>query len=347
VQTPGVGEAFKGTIREIYNAGSRAAGLTRQLLAFSRKQVLQPKVLDLNLVVAENETMLRPLIGERIRLEVVLNAKAGMVNADPSQIAQVLLNLAVNARDAMPNGGRLLIRTEDVDLDPSAHGAGFRPADLGERPSPGPYVSLSVADTGVGMDEHTVSHIFEPFFTTKPIGEGTGLGLATVFGIVKQSKGYVTVQSAPGQGSTFHIFLPRAGGTPEPSSGIEPRELTGKETILVVEDQPEVLGLVTSVLKQFGYNVLGSTSPQESLVLMRDYPGSIHLVITDVIMPGMTGRQLSEEVERIRPGIRILFMSGYTRSEIDREGLLDEGLQFLQKPFTAEALAERVRAVLS
>jgi len=347
VKNPHLGESFKVTIREIFNAGSRAAGLTRQLLTFSRKQMIQPRVLDLNVVVAENEGMLRPLIGERIRLEIVLNAKAGMVHADPSQITQVLMNLAVNAKDAMPSGGRLLIRTEDVDVDASSYEEGVRPAKMGEYPIPGPYVSLSVADTGVGMDENTLCHIFEPFFTTKGVGEGTGLGLSTVFGIVKQSKGYVTVQSVPDQGTTFHILLPRAEGAPEPAPDIGPRQLAGKETILVVEDEPEVLTLVTSALRQFGYRVLAAASPQESLSLLRDYPDSIHLVITDIIMPGMTGRQLASEMERIRPGVRILFMSGYTRSEIGQEGVLDEGLHFLQKPFTPEVLAEQVRAVLS
>ena len=347
VRNPRMGEPFKETLREIFNAGSRAAALTRQLLAFSRKQVLQPKVLDLNAVVAENESMLRRLIGERIRLEAVLNAKAGMVNADPSQMCQVLINLAVNSRDAMPNGGRLLIRTEDVEMDGAPYEEGFPLSHAGERPAPGPYVSLSVSDNGVGMDEKTLCHIFEPFYTTKPIGQGTGLGLATVFGIVKQSKGYVTVQSGLGQGSTFHIFLPRAHGTPEPAPETGTPQLAGKETILVVEDQAEVLALVTSVLRQFGYRVLGTAYAQESLTLLRDDPGAIQLVITDVIMPGMTGRELAGEMRRIRPEIRILFMSGYTHSEIGKEGLQAEGLHFLQKPFTPQALAERVRAVLS
>jgi signal transduction histidine kinase/CheY-like chemotaxis protein len=347
VRNPHLGAAFKVTIQEIFNAGSRAAGLTRQLLAFSRKQILQPRVLDLNLVVAENESMLRPLIGERIRLEIVLDAKAGMVHADPSQITQVLMNLAVNAKDAMPLGGRLLMRTEDVEVNAPPYGEGMQPAELGEYPVPGPYVCLVVGDTGAGMDEDTLCHIFEPFFTTKAVGEGTGLGLSTVFGIVKQSKGYVTVQSAPGQGTTFHIFLPRAAGTPTPEPDTGPQQLAGEETILVVEDEPEVLALVTSVLRQFGYRVLAAASPQESLSLLRDYRDPIHLVITDIVMPGMTGRQLASEMERIRPGVRILFMSGYTRSELGQEGVLDEGLHFLQKPFTPEALAQRVRAVLS
>jgi signal transduction histidine kinase len=344
---PGIGEPLKRTVEEICNAGSRAAELTRQLLAFSRKQVLQPRVLDLNSVVAETEGMLRRLLGERIQLEVGLGAKAGLVKADPTQITQVLMNLVVNAKHAMPEGGRLLIRTADVEVDGFPHNERWQYVDRRERPSPSPYVLLTVVDEGVGMDEQTVDHIFEPFFTTKGVGEGTGLGLSTVFGIVKQSKGYITVRSAPGRGSTFEILLPRAAGTPEPAPDAGARNLAGQETILVVEDQPEVLDLVTVVLRQFGYSVLRATGPQESLALMRDHPGEIHLVITDVIMPGMTGRQLAAEMERIRPGIRILFMSGYSGSEIDEEGLLDEGLQFIQKPFTAEALAQRVRAVLS
>jgi signal transduction histidine kinase/CheY-like chemotaxis protein len=346
---PDLGESLKSTIQEICNAGSRAAALTRQLLAFSRKQVLQPRVIDLNSVVAETEGLLRRLMGERIQLEVDLKAKAGMVNADPAQIAQVLLNLAVNGRDAMPDGGRLLIRTSDDNesVDGCRHGECSWFDDDVERESRGSYVSLSVADEGAGMDEQTLPHIFEPFFTTKDIGKGTGLGLSTVFGIVKQSKGCIIVQSAPGQGSTFHVFLPRASGTPKPAPSNGRRDLTGKETILVVEDQPEVLALVTTVLKQFGYSVLGSTDPKESLALMRDNLGTIQLVITDMIMPGMSGRQLAAEMERIQPGIRILFMSGYTHSELDKEGLIDNGLHFIQKPFTPEALAEKVRAVLA
>jgi signal transduction histidine kinase len=347
---PDVGESLKSTITEICKAGSRAAAVTRQLLAFSRRQILQPRVVDLNSVVAETEGMLQRLMGERIRLEVELKAKPGMVNADPAQITQVLLNLAANARDAMPHGGRLLIRTSDdnkrnVDGCPQGEGSWF--GDEVERDSRGSYVSLSVADEGMGMDEQTLSHIFEPFFTTKDIGKGTGLGLATVFGIVKQSKGCISVQSAPGQGSAFQIFLPRASSTPEPGPGEGPRDLAGKETILVVEDQPEVLALVKTVLTQFGYSVLGSTDPQESLALMRDNLGTIQLVITDMIMPGMSGRQVAAEMERIQPGIRILFMSGYTHSEIDKEGLIENGLHFIQKPFTPEALAEKVREVLA
>jgi two-component system cell cycle sensor histidine kinase/response regulator CckA len=269
------------------------------------------------------------------------------VNADPTQITQVLMNLVLNAKHAMPHGGRVLIRTVDINLDgyPPREGSHF--VDPGERPLPGPYVSLSVADEGVGMDEQTVSHIFEPFFTTKGIGEGTGLGLATVFGIVKQSKGHITVQSAPGQGSTFDIFLPRADGLPEPASEAGPRELAGNETILVIEDEPEVLAFVKTALRQFGYDALGATGPEEGLALLRDHPGKIDLLIIDVVMPGMTARQLAEEMERIRPGIRILLMSGYTESEIFKEGLLDEGLLFVQKPFTAEELAQKVREALS
>jgi signal transduction histidine kinase/CheY-like chemotaxis protein len=347
LKNPTLGESFKRTIKEIANAGSRAAGMTAQLLAFSRRQVLQPRVIDLNSVIAGTESMLRRLIGERIRLEVALKSEAGMVHADPTQITQVLMNLAVNAKDAMPEGGRLLIHTADVDMDAHFQTQSSRLDAQDERPSPGPYVSLSVTDEGAGMDEETLSHIFEPFFTTKRVGQGTGLGLATVFGIVKQSRGHITVQSAPGRGSAFHIFLPRAAGTPEPQRAAPSPDLTGKETILVVEDQPEVLALVMSVLRQFGYDVLGAKDPHQSLALMRDHQGAVDLVLTDVIMPGMTGRQLAAEMERMRPGIRILFMSGYSNSELDREGLHEAGLEFIQKPFTPEVLAAKVRSVLA
>jgi two-component system, cell cycle sensor histidine kinase and response regulator CckA len=339
---PDIPSAVRADAEYIRKAAERTAAVTAQLLAFSRRQVLRPQVLDLNGVLETFRPVLQRTMGEDCAVTLRLEPALGHVKADLGQLEQVLLNLALNARDAMPRGGALSVETSSTELSQGSAGP-----DHGIAVRPGRYVLLAVSDTGHGMDRATLAHVFEPFFTTKGVGEGTGLGLSTVFGIVKQSKGYVTVQSAPGQGTTFRIFLPRATGTPEPAPDTGPRQLAGKETILVVEDQTEVLALVTSVLRQFGYSVLEAASPQQSLTLMKDFPDSIDLIITDIIMPGMTGRQLAGEMERIRPGVRILFMSGYTRSELGQEGVLDEGLHFLQKPFTPEALAERVRAVLS
>jgi signal transduction histidine kinase len=347
----GLSEFSRKNVTEIRNAGKRAASLTLQLLAFSRKQVLQPRVLDLNSVALETEIMLRRLIGENIQLEVNLDPSACMARADPSQMTQVLMNLSVNARDAMPGGGTLTISTTQAVLNGHSNGRAWHPAGPGEGPAPGPYVLLSVIDTGSGMDEATRAHIFEPFFTTKDVGKGTGLGLSTVFGIVRQSKGYIRVQSEPGKGSAFTICLPRVeagmGCAAAEAQKADSPGANGHETILIVEDQSQVRSLVRRVLQQWGYVTLEASSAYEGLTLLKDHTDPIELMITDVVMPGMTGVRLAEEVKRTRPEIKVLFMSGYTHSEIDHDGLLHEGVEFIQKPFTPDALAAKVRAVLA
>ncbi len=325
----------------IQEAADRAAALTRQLLAFSRKQVLQPKVLAPNELVAGMAKMLRDLIGEDIELRTVLGPGLGQVKADPGQLEQVILNLAVNARDAMPHGGRFLIETANAELDkafarhhPGAH--------------PGRYVMLAVNDTGVGMDAETRAHIFEPFFTTKGPGSGTGLGLATVYGVVKQSGGYIWVDSEPGQGTMFKIYLPRvedAAELVEPSPA--PPELPrGSETILLVEDDEAVRHLAREILQMHGYTVLEARHRGEALRMAGDHAGPIHLMVTDVVMPGMSGRALAGLLGPLRPDMKVLYMSGYTDDAIVHHGVLDPGTAFLQKPFAADALARKVREVL-
>jgi nitrogen-specific signal transduction histidine kinase len=329
------------SVREIRHAGERAAALTQQLLAFSRRQTLQPKLLSLNTAVAETERMLQPVIGEDIRLVTVLGPGLGLIQADAGQISQVLMNLAVNARDAMPNGGCLTVETANEDLDErgAATHPGFRT---------GRYVRLSVSDTGLGMDEETCRHLFEPFYTTKPHGRGTGLGLSSVYGIVQQSGGWIWVQSKPAEGAAFHIYLPRIDAPPQASSAVpeEPRETAGHGTILLVEDQENVRRLTASLLESFGYCVLKAANGQEALALSASYAGPIHLLLTDVVMPGLSGTELAGQVAKLWPGIRVLFMSGYTDSVIAQHGILGEGKAFLQKPFTPPALAASVREVL-
>ena len=346
----GLTESCRKKVDEIRNAGRKAASLTGQLLAFSRKQVLQPRMLDLNQVVRETEAMLRRLIGENILLEVSLDPSACTVLADPGQLTQVLMNLSVNARDAMPGGGTLTISTYRAELGGRTSGRDWHPEGPGEGPAPGRYVLLSVVDTGSGMDEFTRAHIFEPFFTTKDLGKGTGLGLSTVFGIVRQSRGYIRVQSAPGKGSQFTICMPRVEAGVESAAvepaGVEPPANGREETILIVEDQAEVRALVRRVLRECGYMILEASGGDESLELLRGYAEPIRLMITDVVMPGMTGVRLADEAKRIRPETKVLFMSGYTHTEFGLEGVLREGVEFIQKPFTPESLAAKVRAVL-
>ncbi|HEX8845149.1 MAG TPA: PAS domain S-box protein [Pyrinomonadaceae bacterium] len=328
-------------VEEIRKAGERAAGLTRQLLAFSRKQVLQPKVIDLNGVVREVEKMLRRLIGEDIELRAALGPGLGRVKADPGQIEQVLMNLAVNARDAMPRGGKLTIGTENVYLDEeyAAHHAAV---------APGHHVMLAVSDTGSGMDEETRARIFEPFFTTKEAGKGTGLGLSTVYGIVKQSGGHIWVYSEVGRGTTFKIYLPRVGEdaqeyrqTPEPAE-----RFWGAETILLAEDDEMVRTMTHVILTERGYRVLAAANGTAALSVCEQAEGPIHLLLTDVVMPGMSGRELADRLARLRPEMKVLFMSGYTDDAIVHHGVLDEGVNFIQKPFTPDALARKVREVL-
>lgn len=338
----GEGHRLRGDVEQIRKAGERAAALTRQLLAFSRKQVLVPEVLDLNVIVADTEKMLRRLIGEDIELVTRLEPALDRVKLDRSQIEQVVMNLAVNSRDAMPDGGRLTIETRNVHID--------APLIWGDLPiEPGFYVILAVSDTGSGMDEATKSHIFEPFFTTKGQGKGTGLGLATVYGIVRQSGGHVWLYSEVGKGTTFKIYLPRAetGEIRAPTLREVPEEqLRGTETVLLVEDDEAVRILACGLLESYGYAPIPSRNPEEAEENARDYSGPIHLLLTDVVMPGMSGSELARRVASIRPEIRVLFMSGYSDESIGRHLEQHAGRALLEKPFTPASLAHRVRAVL-
>jgi signal transduction histidine kinase/ActR/RegA family two-component response regulator len=327
-------------ISEIVRAGERASELTRQLLAFSRQQVLAPRVLDLNASVRDCEKLLRRLLGEDIELVVRCSRTLSRVRADPSQIEQVIMNLVINARDAMPGGGKLTIETSDVLLQEPYVSDHFDAA-------PGPYVLLAVSDTGTGMDRETQARIFEPFFTTKEIGKGTGLGLSTVFGIVKQSGGNIWVYSEPGGGSTFKVYLPQTASVEEDSpAAVETRVLTGTETVLLVEDQEEVRRVAHRILMRFGYHVIEARNAGEALLTCEQYPRTIHLLLTDVVMPLLGGRQLAERLLQARPDLRVLFMSGYTENAIFHHGILDAGIEYVQKPLIPETLARRVREVL-
>jgi PAS domain S-box-containing protein len=317
---------------EIQKAADRAASLTRQLLAYSRKQVLQPRVLDLNAVVAGTEKMLRRLIGADIEVVSVLADNLGPVKADPVQIEQVLMNLAVNARDAMPGGGKLTLQTANVSL------------------LDGEYVLLAVGDTGTGMTEEVKAHLFEPFFTTKPKGQGTGLGLATCYGIVQQSQGQIAVDSAPGRGTTVKVFLPRVEAAvdeaaPKRERGAEPPH--GSETVLVAEDEPVVRELTVAALRDLGYNVLEAANGEEALRVAQRHNGNgIQMLFTDVVMPLMGGKELADQFGRLYPEVRVLFTSGYTENAIERDGVLDARTAFLQKPYTTSVLAHKIREVL-
>jgi PAS domain S-box-containing protein len=333
---------LRGYVNEIMNASGRATSLTRQLLAFSRQHVLAPRVLDLNAVVANIEKMLKRLIGEDIDLVTVLGESLWPVKVDPGQLEQVLLNLAVNARDAMPNGGTLTIETMNVRMDSTSAQAHF-PL------SPGPYVLLAFSDTGIGMDAETQARIFEPFFTTKEKGKGTGLGLAMVYGIVKQSGGYIWVYSEVGKGTTFKIYLPRSEERVDESGpgqiGVEAQQ--GTETILLVEDEEAVRALVRNVFREKGYRVLEASRGREALELSELYSGQIDLLVTDVVMPQMSGRELARRLVHSRPQIKVLYISGYADDAVWYESGLDSGGAFLQKPFSPEALARKVREVLA
>jgi PAS domain S-box-containing protein len=325
----------------VVRTAERAASLTRQLLAFSRKQVLEPRVLDLNGIVANMERMLRRLIGEDVDLAIRLATGLWRVRADPGQIEQVLLNLSVNARDAMPRGGRLTIETINVELDE----AGAR--RLGSSARPGAHVLLAVADTGCGMDAETLSHVFEPFFTTKGPEQGTGLGLSTVYGIVKQSEGEIAVESEPGRGTTFRIFLPRVAA--RESIGERPRGPAyprGTETVLLVEDEDAVRRLAREILRIAGYTVLEASNGAMALDVASRHTGRIDLLVTDVVMPGMGGRELAEALQAERPGTRVLYLSGYTSETIGRHGVEGSDALLLHKPFSPASLARTVREVL-
>jgi two-component system, cell cycle sensor histidine kinase and response regulator CckA len=336
-----VNDPIREDIEEIQIAGERAAVLTRQLLLLARQQMVQVQQVQLNDVVTEVQTMLRRVIGEDIVPESVLDPTLGFVLADPGRLHQVLMNLAINARDAMPGGGKLLIETQNVELD-----RGF--AELHAGVEPGSYVQLKVTDTGVGMTPEVLSHLYEPFFTTKAIGEGTGLGLATVYGIIQQSQGSIWVYSEPGEGTTFTIYLPRSDrretlpAKPEDA----PATLRGTETLLVVEDQDQVRRMAVKVLRDHGYRVIEGSNPGEALLHCERYAGPIHLLLSDVVMPGMTGPEMVERIRPLRPSIKVLFMSGYSEQALQRHRDLELAGGYLQKPFSAEALAARVRKAL-
>ncbi len=326
---------------EIHKAADRAASLTCQLLAFSRRQVLEPKVLHLNQVVSNIDKMLRRLIGEDIDLLTVLEPQLGRVKGDRGQIEQVIMNLALNARDAMPHGGKLTIETANVELDEA-----YTCSHIAVQP--GPYVMLAVSDTGCGMDEETQAHLFEPFFTTKEPGQGTGLGLATVYGIVKQSGGNIWVYSEPERGTTFKIYLPRVEEAVEDAATGEPARHppSGSETVLLVEDEQSVRQLVGEALRRNGYTVLEASNGAEAIRVCEGHQGPIQLLVTDVVMPEMGGRALAQRLASLRPEMKVLYMSGYTNNAIVHHGVLDPGTAFLQKPFRPADVARKVREVL-
>jgi len=328
-------------LSQIERAAQNAAALTRQLLAYSMQQVLEPQVLDLNEVVKKIEPLVKRLIREDIEFRVVMDADLGRIKADPGQIEQVIMNLVINSRDAMPQGGKLLVETCNMDVDEAySH----------QRPTApiGAYVMLSVSDTGTGMDESTLDRIFEPFFTTKERGKGTGLGLATVYGIVKQSGGYIWVYSEPGRGTAFKIYFPRTREKAHPASttAASHRSLRGTETVLLVEDQRLLRRVVGVMLRSTGYKVLAVESPEKGLEAARAHPGPIELLISDVILPGMNGRALAEQLLKIRPETKVLFVSGHTANALILDGQLDFAINFLPKPFTVEALGRKVREIL-
>ncbi len=324
----------------IIDASARAAELTQQILAFSRLQILVPAILSLNTCVHDIGAMVRRLIGENIAFVTEVDPALGQVKADPTQLGQVILNLVVNARDAMPTGGRLLVATANVELNerfPLAHSGVPQ----------GRYVMLSVSDTGIGMSPEVMSHVFEPFFTTKQIGQGTGLGLATVYGIVKQSGGHIEVESTVGLGTTFRVYLPRIEEPPVPDGGSSsPHALRGTETVLLVEDEEAVRQVTKLILEQHGYSVLVASDGSQGIEVSRNYSGTIHLVLTDLMMPNISGRMLAESIMATRPGVRVLFMSGYTDDILVRQEVGSSAADFLQKPFTLEVLRRKVREIL-
>ncbi|MGC2529511.1 MAG: PAS domain S-box protein [Candidatus Acidiferrum sp.] len=341
LQRTGIQPELRGDVMQIENASERASMLIRQLLAFSRRQVLQPKVIDLNAIVLGLDKLLARLMGEHIEMVTRCGTNVGNVKADPAQVEQVIMNLVVNARDAMPKGGRLTVETCNVDLDSTY-------ARDHVSVKPGAYVMLAVSDTGMGMNPETVAHIFEPFFTTKESGQGTGLGLSTVYGIVKQSGGYIWVYSEPGKGTTFKVYLPRVAEQVESKSGAVEIPGTGKgsETILLVEDEEAVRELASRILSAKGYSVVAAKNAREAEEFAAKNAREIHLLLTDIIMPGTSGRELAKRITARHPRTRVLYMSGYTDNVLAQGGVLEEGLSFLQKPFTPGALVQKVRDVL-
>ncbi len=329
------------SVNKILTSGRRAADLVRQLLAFSRKQIFEPQVLNLNYVVTGMEKMLQRVIGEHIHMEIVLSPDLWPVKVDLAQIEQVIVNLAVNARDAMPGGGQLTIETANITL-----GEDYAASHL--EVQPGDYVLLAISDTGGGMSQEVKAHIFEPFFTTKELGRGTGLGLSTVYGIVKQSGGHIWVYSEEKQGTTFKIYLPRAQEMPRPAAR-QPLIAdipVGDETILLVEDDSQVRDLARRTLERQGYTVLEARNSREAWQVFTSHTGPIHLLLTDVVMPGLSGKSVADQLAEINPDLKVLFMSGYTGNIVVHHGELEEGIAFLQKPLSPSALARKVRQVL-
>jgi PAS domain S-box-containing protein len=342
LQRSDVPEPVRVDVEFIQKAAERTAAVTAQLLAFSRRQILKPEVLDLNALIKGWEPVLRRVMGEDSGVVLRLAPGLGPVRADPGQLEQVLLNLALNARDAMPRGGRISIETSHAELTPA-----YIRRKPGTAIQPGEFVTLAVSDTGHGMDKETLSHIFEPFFTTKGVGKGTGLGLSTVYGIVKQSDGYVWVYSEPGQGTTFKIYLPlRDAPLSSPRHDSRPAQAVPGETVLVVEDEVIVRRMMTRALEEAGYRVLQAGNAAEAIEIVTRAPDEINLLLTDVVMPGQNGRELAERIKNLRPGIPVLFTSGYTDGEIERRGLLDPGAAFIQKPLTPAALVRALRELL-
>jgi CheY-like chemotaxis protein len=341
VQRTGVLPELRADVMQIENAAERASTLIRQLLAFSRRQVLQPKIIDLNAIVLGLDKLLGRLMSEQIKMVTRCGANVGNVKADPAQVEQVIMNLVVNARDAMPKGGRLTVETSDVELDSTY-------ARDHVTVKPGPYVMLAVSDTGMGMSRETMAHIFEPFFTTKESGRGTGLGLSTVYGIVKQSGGYIWVYSEPGMGTTFKVYLPRVAEQVESKGAVvePPVARKGSETVLLVEDDEGVRELTSMILSANGYQVLLAQDAAAAERFSEEHAGTIHLLLTDIIIPGTSGRELAKRITKQHPDTRVLYMSGYTDNVLAQGGILEPGVAFLQKPFTPAALVQKVRDVL-
>lgn len=336
------GDPLGRKVEMIRSAGSSAADLVRQLLAFSRQQMVQPLVLNVPKIIARTQAMLQRIIGEDIEFKVIVEDSVGSIKADPGQIEQVLLNLAANARDAMPKGGRLSIHASNVELDESDR---KKHAPV----VPGPYVMLAIEDTGCGMDLKTQARIFDPFFTTKALGKGTGLGLATVYGIVKQTGGYIWVYSELGHGTIFRVYLPRVGKAIQTAQreASETEALQGSETILLAEDSESLREMAQEYLESIGYRVLSAVSGEKALQRAKDFQGPIHLLLTDVVMPEMSGPELANHMTSLRPGVKIIFTSGYSDDAITRQGILDPKVAFIQKPYRPKALAKKVRQVLN